>query len=76
MKAFIDAVCKRSTLPSCVKALKESELKTLQGICESLRQIYVILNSVARIVPAYSQKELYVLKRLEAFVNDETTYIE
>jgi hypothetical protein len=68
-------VCKQSkSMPDSIKTLKDAEMKELVGLCQSLRQIYVILNSVARIVPSYGSKELYVLKRLEAFVNDELSY--
>ena len=51
-------------------------MKKLMGFCEALRQIYTILNSCARIVPQYSGKELYVLKRLDAMSINETEYRE
>jgi hypothetical protein len=76
IKPFIDMVYRQTSLPACVKLLPEPKLKKLQSLCQSLKQIYAILNSVARIVPAYGGKELYVLKRLESFVLNEHNYKE
>ena len=76
MLPFIEAICKSTLVPACVKVLPEAKLKKLQSLCQSLRQIYNILNSVARIVPAYAHKELYVLKRLDAMSVNETNYKE
>jgi hypothetical protein len=38
--------------------------------------MYSIFNSVGRLVPAFSGKELYVLKRLDSFVANEQSYQE
>ena len=69
-------VIKRSHLMPQLKELPEPKLKKLQSLCQALKEILSIFNSVAQITPGYCNKELYVLKRLDAFLQNENNYKE
>lgn len=69
-------ITKRSHLLPRLKELPEPKLKKLQSLCQSLKEILSILNSVAQITPGYCNKELYVLKRIDAFLQNENNYKE
>jgi hypothetical protein len=71
MKQFVEQVCGQYNLPPGVKSLTDDKRKKLTTDCTTLKQIYSILNSCARIVPSYGGKELYVLKRLDAMVAND-----